>query len=257
MGSYDLSLRALSHYRTLSKADMVAALDLFNRAIELDPEFGSALGFAIVCHGNIIVNGWSEAPQKDAQDAQALIQRAIKVARNDPEVLLNVAIGIMMTGGDRATAATFAERAVALNPGSSNVWFGIGMVRLQSGEPQLAFDCFETSLRLNPLSPYRPVFLGMEGMALFAQGRFADAIPLLRQSAELAPEWPFPTPVLAASYAHVGDTDAARSAIARHRMVSPVEARDTRWPESATEKLLIDGIAIAEGRAPMAGPSSG
>ncbi len=253
MNSHDLCLRGMSVYRSVLKADVLAALDLFNAATVLDPNYGWPLALAANCHAFTVLFGWSDDAARHIREAQDLGQRALAAARDDPEVLAYVANAMLMLGGDPEAFATLADRALVLNPGSSLVWGCSGWVRMSAGEPELAFEHFETALRLDPLSADRHFNLGGLGAARFAQGRFAEAITFLKQSAQLKPGWAFTHAHLAAGYGHLGDASAARQAIARYRSLTPVDIRDWAvvWSIPHLQRqLLLDGIALAEGNSP-------
>ncbi len=247
MGVYDLCLRALCLQRTLAKSDVLAALELLNRAIAIDPESGSALAMAALCHGSIIVNGWSEDVEGHFREAWMMIGRALKVAGDDADVLVNLSITIPILGGNHETAAALADRAMEINPGSSNVWMARGWINLHAGEHDAAFEQFAVALRLDPLSQYRATVLGGQGIARFGQRRFREAVPLLRQSFQLRPEFSLACIFLTASYSHLGDEGAAREAIAWFRTQTPMEIRDSagRWPDPDVRELLLDGISRA------------
>ena len=256
MGSYDLCLRALSLYRTVAKADVLAALGLLDRAIALDPDYGIALSMAVICHGTIIVNGWTDDPGRHRSEARKRIQRAINVGGDDPDVLLNLATGILRTRGDLDTAVSLADRAMALNPGSAAVWLVSGTVRLFLGEPQLAYEHLQTGMRMDPLSPSQPLTLGWLGISRFAQERYREAIPLLKQAAQLRPEWPLPRVFLIACHGHLGETGAALETIAVFRTMTSIDVRDwaAPWPNRDQLKLLLDGFALAEKTCPPESP---
>ena len=251
MSSYDLCLRAQSLYRSLEKVDVLAALDFLKRAIALDPNFGWAMALAVSCHSFIVYYRWSDDPEGSTTEANELIQRALKVAGDDPDVLAHLAMAMPLIGGSREAAVLLADRAMALNPGSPVVWVAGGIIGMSVGEPEVAFEQFETALRLDPLSHSRPVWIGGQGLARFAQGRFREAIALLQQSAQLLPAWPLVHAVLAASFGHLGEANAARAALARYRAVSQVDIWN--WGGSLSpdrQKLFRDGIALAEGERP-------
>ena len=75
-------------------------------------------------------------------------------------------------------ALVLVERAVALNPGSSIARLSSGLVRLRSGDPDLAVEHLEAATRLDPIGPDHPAYLAIMGMARLYQGRFAEAIAL-------------------------------------------------------------------------------
>jgi adenylate cyclase len=253
MGSYDLFLRGLAHYRTYGRNDILLAVDLFKRAVSLDADYGAALAMAALCQALVVVFGWADDLENRLADVKTLSERAIKVAAEDPDVLSLVTTTMLMIGEDLQTAAALADRAMVLNPGSTVVWAAKGVVSFYDGRFQQAYEDYESALRLDPLSPNRTSLIGMQGAARFAQRRFADAVPLLKQSAQLMPEWALNQAVLVACYGHLGELDAARDAMARFDALSAVSIRDwaSAWPMPDLRQLLLDGIALSEGGRPQ------
>ena len=86
MGSYDLYLRAVPLTRFYSRVEVLQALDLLNRAIALDPDYGSALQLAASCHYLIVNYGWSADPESNRRQGIELAHRAIKASRDDAVV---------------------------------------------------------------------------------------------------------------------------------------------------------------------------
>jgi tetratricopeptide (TPR) repeat protein len=162
---------------------------------------------------------------------------------------------MLIFGGDPEAAAALADRAMVLNPGSATVWSANGWVRLNSGQPGVAFEHFEMSLHLDPLSTNRPFILGGLGTARFAQERFREAIPLLKQSAQLRPEWPSNHAILSASYGHLAETTAARETMKLFRSASSVDIRNwaAAWANPDIRRLILEGVAMAEAPTETAG----
>jgi predicted Zn-dependent protease len=97
--------------------------------------------------------------------------------------------------------------------------------------------------------------MGCIGRALFQQGRFSEAVPLLKEHAQHV-DAPLPQAFLAAAYGHLGQAGEAQAALARYRALSPqtLDALAANWlRDPAQRKLFLDGIALAEGGAPASG----
>src|SRR5260221_7324761 len=89
--AYDLYLRALSIYFPITKERTFEALELFGRAIGIDPNYGPALSWAAVCHWQCVTDGWAERPEISRRHAIDLARRALQASHNeDPGVLANV-----------------------------------------------------------------------------------------------------------------------------------------------------------------------
>jgi adenylate cyclase len=254
MGSYDLYLRALPLFRSFARADMLQALELLDRALALDPDFGPALSLAASCRYSIHTFGWAKDPELTRREGIALTHKALKVAGDDPSVLASAAGPMMSLEGDMEGAATVVARALALNPGSSRAWMYSGLVRLRAGEIELAVEQIEMSRRLEPAGPNRPVQTVLLGVAKFAQGHFSETIALMKEAIRQA-DHPPAYYHLAASYGHLGQTDAAREALARARQLAPKlmdeYVQNGIWG-SVHRTLLMEGIALAEGPAGVA-----
>ena len=257
VGCYDLYLRAMAAHRSGAKSGILQALDFLDRAIALDPAYGPALGLAAHCHRMIYIFGWTADPQAHRRQGLALADLALKAAGDDPEVLATVANVLTFLGGEPEVALALIDRAIALNPGSSRAWFMGGPMRLRIGDTEQAIAHLETALRLDPMGPFRVVQIGFIGQARLQQGRFSDAVPLLRESLqeqENARCFAF----LAACLGHLGRAGEAKAALARYRDLTDqpvVETARLFMSDPAQLQLFLDGIALAEGNSVAENPT--
>jgi TolB-like protein len=250
MGSYDLYLRAHALLQdNQSKANLLEALDLVNRAIAIDPDFGPALVLAASCHHGIFLYEWSDDPGANRRQCIVLAHRALKVAGGDASVLAGVAFLCWFHEQDSDTALNLIDRAIALNPGASVVWRASGQVLWQSN-PDLAAEHIETAMRLDPIGSNRSRLAFSMGMVRFSQQRFSEAASLFKQSVQLADN-PNGHALLAASYGHLGRIDEAKSALARYQELTSRSVERAFFESVATPKtreLYLEGIALAEGK---------
>jgi adenylate cyclase len=250
MDSYDLYLRALPLCHAWKAAEVFKALDMLDRAVALDPDFGPAMAQAALCHAYAFGSGWSKDPERHRRLGLELARRAIAVGSEDAEMLALVANAMMQLEQDLDAPVTLIDRAMILNPGSSRVWYFSGILEVALGEPELAVQHFEMAMRLDPLSR---MYIGRSmftGIARFQQARFADAFALLKDIIEQTRS-PLAPAFLAATCGHLGQIVEGRHALSRHQEVSaaPIETR-ARWGRPEHRKLFLDGIALAEGRTP-------
>jgi TolB-like protein len=252
LSSYDLYLRAIPLQRTFVRADMLEALDLASRAITLDPDFGPALALAASCHRIIVLYEWSDDLEDHRRLGLELAHRALNAAGDDAAVLALVASCVDFLEGDHGAAVALVERALTLNPGCAAAWLHSGILRVRAGETDAAIENLRTALRLDPMGPGQPAATGFIGRALFQQGRFSEAVPLLKEQAQHSAA-PMPPAFLAAAYGHLAQASEAQAALARFRALSsqPLEAFAANWlRDPAQRKLFLDGIALAEGKMP-------
>jgi len=253
MASYDLYLRALALQRKMTRPDVLAALDLAERAIALDPGFALATALAATCHSVLNRYNWAddrETRETHRRQSVAMAHRARQLAGDDPDVPALVAYCLGNDEADVAGAIALIDCATALNPRSALGWLTSGALRARNGEPDTAVEHLERSMRLNPKSADGPALLASLGMARFQQGRIAEAAALLKEAAEYSDN-PVLSALLAASYGHLGREWQAREALARSREISstPIDEAAAWIRGPAYRKLFLDGIALAEGKA--------
>jgi adenylate cyclase len=72
------------------------------------------------------------------------------VGEADPGILANAAFVLANFGEDIGAMIGLVDRALALNPSFARGWYVSGGLRLFAGQPDLAIEHLETSLRLSP-----------------------------------------------------------------------------------------------------------
>src|SRR6185436_7580157 len=83
LDAWDLLMRALSHYWRLTREDNAAALTLLERATEIDPQYGQALGLLSSSHLFNIHMGWADRAIVGPV-AERAAQAAVRADSEDP-----------------------------------------------------------------------------------------------------------------------------------------------------------------------------
>ncbi|HEV2099728.1 MAG TPA: tetratricopeptide repeat protein [Stellaceae bacterium] len=242
--AYDLYLRAFATVASSAK-QIPVAVNLLEEAIERDPRYGPALAWAAICRLRRCLDGWSEDPHEDSREAINLARRALHAAGDDPGTLGNAAVSLAFFGEDINAAISLVDRTLALNPSFARGWYLSGLLRWWAGQPDLAIEHVEVSLRLSPRARSCWAFYVIGGAHFFSR-RFDDAVPQLRlaiqEDADFSPSYRY----LAACYAHTGRLEAAREVIARLRTISPLVVPriiELRNPEH--RELYLSGLRLA------------
>jgi TolB-like protein len=217
--AYDLYLRAYAIFYS-SGRQIPEAIRLLEQAIKRDPHYGPALGLAALCYLRLVGDGGSEDPEADNQKGADFARRALQVAGDDPGILANAAVVLAGLGEDIGTMMVLIDRALALNPTFARGWFYSGRIRLMAGQPDLAIEHVETSLRLSPRSRVGFPF-SVIGQAHFVSRRYDKAVPNLLLAIQDEPSFPPAYRNLAACYAHMGRLDEARDIVRRLRAITP------------------------------------
>jgi TolB-like protein/class 3 adenylate cyclase len=244
--AYDLYLRAYALLWS-SARQIPEALRLMERAIERDPHYGPALAWAGQCCYRLLLDDRSENPAADRLKGIDFARRALEVAGDDPGILINAAIVLASFGEDIGAMMALADRALALNPNFARGWHISGTLRLYAGEPEIAIEHVEVSLRLSPRARFGASLLVL-GSALFLCRRFDEAASKLLLAIQEDPSFPQPYRVLAASYAHMGRLDDARAIIEQLRALTPVLIPDASYLRNPEHReLWLSGLRLAIG----------
>ena len=165
----------MASYYLRTREGINEALPLFYKAIERDPDFASAYGMAAWCYGWRKINGWmTDRAQEIAEDSKVGTAGA-DLGRMTRSLFSRCAHALAFVVGDLDAAATFADRALALNPNLAGAWYAGGWVRVWLGQPDVAINHFAHALRLSPLDPHT---IGMQAGTAFAHflaDRFSEA----------------------------------------------------------------------------------
>jgi TolB-like protein len=243
--AYDFYLRGLAAFFPMVEERIKKALELFEQAIALDPQYGLAMSWAAICHLRLVVDGWTETPETHRTEAVELASSALQKAQDEPEVLANAAFVLASLGSDPSPMLGLIERALALNPNFARGWQLSGQIRIMIGDYDRAIDDANMALRLSPRERigYTSSVLGR---AYFFKRQYDAAAAQLtiaiHENAAVANPYRF----LAACYGHMGRLEAAREVITRLRMITDqvIPARPV-WRTVADEELLVSGLRIA------------
>jgi TolB-like protein len=211
LSAYDLYLRARGALYPMTRERTLDALGLLEQAIAVDRHYGPALSWAAICHMHLVRDGWTEEPEISRRKASDLARQALQVGENDPGILTNAGFVLAYFGEDIGVMIGLVDRALALNPSFARGWHINGFLRLLAGQPDLAIEHLETSLRLSPRERVG-TSLSLMGIAYFFKRQFDEAAAKLLRSIQDDPGFPPPYRALAAAMPiWAGSTKRARS----------------------------------------------
>jgi TolB-like protein/class 3 adenylate cyclase len=242
--AYDLYLRAYEIVLSSGK-DLPQALRLLDQAIERDPRYAPALALSAVGHLRLCVDGLSKDPPADRRRGADLAHRALKVARDDPSTLANACLALAYFGEDIGAMVGLIDHALALNPSYARGWYVSGVLRWFAGEPDIAIEHVEASMRLSPGARIG-MAVSTVGAAHFLSRRFDQALPKLLLAIQENPDYPVSYRYLAACYAHMGRLDEAREIVARLRAITPLVVSSADYLRNLDQReLLMSGLRSA------------
>ena len=166
-----------------------------------------------------------------------------------PGTLAQAALALAFFGEDIGAMVALVDRALSLNPSFARGWYISGWLRLWAGQPDLAIEHVELSLRLSPRGRFGAPF-GVIGAAHFSSRRFDEAVPKLLLAIQDEPNFPSPYRYLAACYAHMGRLDEARDIVGRLRGMTPLVVSSASHLRNAEQReLYLSGLRLAVGEA--------
>ena len=145
---------------------------MFQRAIDLDPSYAAAyaeLGLSLI---EAVASGWTEFVADALGRAETLAQKALSLdpATTNAHRLL-AEIDLMRGHFDLALGQV--ERALEINPSDAESFTTRGIVLLFAGRAAEAVPWLEGALRLDRTNARAPVHLGM---AYYFLGRYGEAV---------------------------------------------------------------------------------
>jgi TolB-like protein/Tfp pilus assembly protein PilF len=221
LDAYDCYLRGLaSADRFTSQQAVAEALRLFNRAIELDPDFASAYGRAAYCYAHRKGEAWATDPAHEIAEASRLARRAVELGKDDAVALATSGFALAYVVGDLDAGTTFTDRAIVLNPNFALAWVCSGWTKIWIGEPNAAIERFARAFRLNPVDP-RPGAQGAVAHAHFMAGRYDEAGQWAAMALRERPDAHAALRISAASHALAGRLEQAQKPVARLLQLTP------------------------------------
>jgi len=157
------------------------ALHYFQRAIELDPEFGSAYAGVAYTYAIQILLGLSENRDEDIKRGLGAAETAVSIDQNDP--FAHFAKGrISIFNGEHEKAIASNKRAISLNPNYALAHFGLGHGLWHAGRPAEAPLHLDEAIRLSPHDPILWAILASKAIALVMDERYEEGIAVSQES---------------------------------------------------------------------------
>jgi TolB-like protein len=219
MDAWDLVMRALSHYWRVTRQDNVVAQALLEKATELDPNYGQALGLLAASYTFSAHMGWADTP-KVAPLAEQAASAAILVDGED--AWAHHALGCVYLFARRFddSLAEF-DAALRLNPNFSLAQGYYGLALSYCGRWQEGEQAARRALRLSPRDPLSAVYCGIVSYARFLGRDYDEAMRLARDAIRQRGDFVGAHRVLTAAAGLAGRGDVAKAALQELCRVQP------------------------------------
>ena len=206
LDAYELFLKGSGTFQRFSRVDTEESRKYFEKALELDPNFASALALLAWTYVFEYTNGWSQAPQDTLDTALELARRSIALDKRS-SVAHFVKGLVHRERREFELARAEATRALEIEPSYANGYVLMATLLYYDDKPEEGLELLEMASRLNPLYPSNYPF--HKGQALFILGRYDQAIAAFRAGLNQNPSSQRLRVWLAAAYAQKGMIDEA------------------------------------------------
>jgi adenylate cyclase len=145
--AYDFFLRGQSYFAKQNIQDTVYARQMFNRALEVDPEYGRAWAGLAYTHGFEYL--YFNAAEVNRDEALRTSQKALELAPDLAESHVSAGIAHCMVK-DYEKADTEFETAIELDPKNYDAWYFFGRSKVHEGDLERALKLFDRASQVRP-----------------------------------------------------------------------------------------------------------
>ncbi len=238
VGGYDAFLAGRSNIRAQTRGGNLEAQRLFERTLDLDPDYAPALAML----GQTYLQRYQWCWALDRAQNRRAVELFHRALARDPS-LADAHYGLgwaEMLEGRFAQAIPHIERAVELVPSLDVHRLGLSAAQSNVGQPLAGLRTLQAALRLSP----RPNPAALSLMVL-VQGRLGRLDEALRMAESVRQTYPDQLPALlwlAAQYEAVGRHDEAKAVVAEVLAVNPELRADQLGecaPGSSADELSV------------------
>ncbi|MDP6564811.1 MAG: adenylate/guanylate cyclase domain-containing protein [Alphaproteobacteria bacterium] len=212
LDAWALYQRGLAASSLITEDGFTSAMELFDRASELDPNFAPAFAMA----AGVRLQFVRYFPVNDntvlIKQAQAKAKKAMELDPRDPVCLLADA-RVHSYFGRHDVAISKIEEAVALNPNDAMAHYRLGVEMFHAGKPEEVIPHIDRAIRLSPRDANLGAFHYARAEGLIGLERYEECVEWARRSAH-GPNprfWVFA--ILAIALAKLGRESEARAAM--------------------------------------------
>ncbi|CAO1650724.1 hypothetical protein NYA22BAC_00922 [Parasphingorhabdus sp. NYA22] len=241
-------LRALYSESRASKI-----VEHFRDLIEREPANAVARGSLAVQLVQNVVNRWTHTPAATQAEACRLIERALAMAPNDPDVLMAAGIVPAMLV-DPQSAIHYLTRSLEINPNNPHALAVLGWQKCMLYRDETGLDMIRAAERRAPHHPRFSVWAAYRAICEVKLGRLDKAAAAHREASERNPNYYSPHLHGAAWLALLKRDEEARKAIDKclailpHLTLEDYTAEIEKWEHMLPDWLTREGCVSAMGR---------
>jgi TolB-like protein/Flp pilus assembly protein TadD len=184
MGAYTLYLKGLHFWNKITPADARKAVDCFEQAIAMEPEYAQAYAMTAAAYSYLGASG-QMLPDKAFKIVHLYADRALQLDSTIAESHTAKASAYLFYDWKWKEAYEALQKAKSLNPGFMETYELLAFYHIIMGEKERAVQIAEEAEKMDPLSPVITQALG--DMYMFAE-RYDDSIRQAEKVLKTNPE---------------------------------------------------------------------
>jgi adenylate cyclase len=232
--AYDALLRGRDLLRRDSEAETLEAIAEFERAIDLDPDYGQAHAALAAAQWRIVLSYWSSTAGAGWQHAYEALLKSLAESRKRPSALAYaVSAQLLSQQGRYDEAFADVERAMALAPGDPDNHVARASILNATGRAIDAEAEVRAAMRADP--QFAPASLRVLAISLFNQGKYAEAAETLERVTSQGSDVAVDYATLISALGHLGRFDAVPALIERYNALAipaaydPLTVQESAW----------------------------
>jgi adenylate cyclase len=214
LDAQDLAMRCVADFAA-GPTGLATAFSLCDRALQIDPRNGLALGISAFMIIFPVIIAQSDDPIAATRRADELVSRALAIDPNDDFAHITKA-WVLMAQNRHEEAIVEAERSLALNPSNVDAYAAIGVANNFLCRPDRVMEAIDKAIRLSPRDPGLWGFYEIKGEGYFVMRQDDRAIEWTQRSVAMVPigdRDPYAMLMLASAFALSGQQAEAGEAI--------------------------------------------
>ena len=242
--AYFKILKALELVYHWNKDDNLLARKLYQEAIDLDPEYGTAYEQLGWTYYHEAMRHWTHDPAGSLGQAEELGKKAISLGNPLAHMLLGF---VYSSQGQNDKAIAEGEKALSINPNTADLNIVFGLMLSYAGRHEEAIERAKKAIRLNP--HHQPWYIGILSVCYFQAGMIEKTIESFQRQVKLSPNHLLPWRDLAGLYAMVDRDEEAKKAAEEVHRIDPgyswdnyAKGRLIRINDKDIERRFFDGL---------------
>lgn len=248
ISAYDLYLRALPRFYSMTREGFADVRRLTNEALSIDPGFNLAKGLGAYIRSVSVSQCWHEPD--DVRVAVRMAREVLAEARDDPTSLRFAAQVLAYSAKDYEMALGTIERSLLLNPNSAQGHTSSGWVNAHSSRPLVAIEHFHRAMRLSPVDPEKGIALSGIGMSYLMLERYEEALAWGARALQEMPNYGTSHRVVIMALVKLNRLDEAQAAARRLMEAFPIytltlQRQINPWRDKVFAERYVEALGIA------------